>query len=82
MAQIVSVIALSHQAPDSVRITMLLVGVGLTEAPLDLQVTAEVPAWEAVALAAELVEEADVLLEAHVVAVADAADNKTSREEI
>jgi hypothetical protein len=27
---------------------MLLVAVGLTEAPLDRQVTAEVPAWEAV----------------------------------
>jgi DUF2950 family protein len=43
-----SVIALSHQVPGSVRVATLLVAVGLMEAPLDQQVTAEVPAWEAV----------------------------------
>jgi hypothetical protein len=48
LAQTTSVIGLSHRDPDSVRVTMLLAGVALTEAPLDRQVTAEVPAWEAV----------------------------------
>jgi DUF2950 family protein len=43
-----SVIALSHQVPGSVRVATLLVAVGLMEAPLDQQETAEVPAWEAV----------------------------------
>jgi hypothetical protein len=44
LAQIASVIGLSHQAPGSVRVTTLLVGVGLTEPPLDRPVLAEVPA--------------------------------------
>ena len=62
---------------------MLLVAVGLTEAPLDRQGTAEVPAWEAVESAVVVVtEEADVLAEADVVAVvADVGDDKTVEEE-
>jgi hypothetical protein len=48
LAEMVSEIVVSHPAQDSVRVATLLVGVGLTEAPLDRQVTAEVPAWEAV----------------------------------
>jgi hypothetical protein len=60
-----SVIVLSHQAPGLVRVATPLVAVGLTEAPLDQQVTAEVPAWEAVGLAVVLLVE-----EAHVLAVA------------
>ena len=47
-AQIASVIALSHQAPGSVRVATLLVAVGLTEAPLDRPVPAEAPAWAVV----------------------------------
>jgi hypothetical protein len=47
-AEMVSEIVVSHPAQGSVRVATLLVGVGLTEAPLDRQVTAEVPAWEAV----------------------------------
>jgi hypothetical protein len=43
LPQIASVIGLSHQAPGSVRVATLLVGVGLTEAPLDRPVLAEVP---------------------------------------
>src|SRR5205809_875512 len=55
VAQIASVVALSHQAQGSVRVATLLVGVGLTEAPLDRPVLAEVPAWAVVdsAMAAE-----------------------------
>ena len=67
LAQIVSVIALSHQAPGSVRVAMLLVAVGLTEALLDRLVIAEVPAWA----------EAHVLAEAHVVAVAGVEGRQT-----
>jgi hypothetical protein len=48
LAEMVSEIVVSHPAQDSVRVATLLVGVGLTEALLDRQVTAEVPAWEAV----------------------------------
>lgn len=82
VAQMASVIALSHQAPDSVRVAMLLVAVGLTEAPLDQQVTAEVPAWEAVDSAEVVAEEEPyVLAEARVVAVADVGDDKTVEEE-
>jgi hypothetical protein len=43
LAQIASVIGLSHQAPGWVRVTTLLVGAGLTEARLDRPVLAEVP---------------------------------------
>lgn len=71
VAQMASVIALSHQAPGSVRVAMPLVAVGLTEAPLDRQVTAEVPAWEAVDSAVVLAEEA------HGVAVAAVEDKQT-----
>jgi hypothetical protein len=71
LAQIASVIGLSHPAPGSVRVTTLLVGAGLTEAPLDLQVTAEVPAWEALDSAVAVAEEeAHVLGEERVEAVA------------
>jgi hypothetical protein len=80
-AQMASVIALSHQAPGSVRVATLLVAVGLTGAPLDQQVTAEVPAWEAEDSAAVVVAEAHVLAEVHVVAVADVGDDKTVEEE-
>jgi hypothetical protein len=82
VAQIASVIALSHQVLGSVRVATLLVAVGLTEAPLDQQVTAEVRAWEVVDSAAVVAEEeADVLAVAHVVAVADVGDDKTVEEE-
>ena len=54
---------------------------GLTEAPLDLQVTAEVRAWEAVDSAVAPAGEPDVLPEAHVAAAADVVDDKTLREE-
>jgi hypothetical protein len=82
VAQIASAIGLSHQAPGSVRVAMLLVAVGLTEAPLDRPVIAEVPAWEAVESAVVVAEEADVLAEADVVAVvADVGDDKTVEEE-
>ena len=74
LAQTTSVIGLSHRDPSSVRVTMLLVEVDLTEALLDLQVTAEVPAWEAVDSAVALAGEADVLPEAHVPA-ADVVDD-------
>jgi hypothetical protein len=76
VAQIASAIALSHQAPGSVRVTTPLVAVGLTQAPPGRQVIAEVPAWEAVDSAAVVVEEA-----ADVVAVADVEDDKTVEEE-
>jgi len=76
VAQIASAIALSHQAPGSVRVTTLLVVGGLTQAPPGRQVTAEVPAWEAVDSAAVAVAE-----EADVVAVADVEDDKTVEEE-
>ena len=56
---------------------MLLVGVGLTEAPLDRLVIGEVPAWEAVDSAAVAVAEEA----ADVVAVADVEDDKTVEEE-
>jgi hypothetical protein len=48
VAQMALVIARSHQVPGSVRVATLLAAVALTEAPLDRQVTAEGPAWEAV----------------------------------
>ena len=55
VAQIASVVALSHQAQGSVRVATLLVGVGLGATPLDRRVIAEVPAWAVVdsAMAAE-----------------------------
>jgi hypothetical protein len=81
VALMASVIALSHQDLGSVRVATLLVVVGLTEAPLDRQVTAEVRAWEALDSAVALVEEADVPLEARAVAVADVVDDKRSRKE-
>jgi hypothetical protein len=43
LAQIASVIGLSHRAPGSVRAATLLVAVGLTEAPLDPPALVEVP---------------------------------------
>ena len=55
--------------------------VALTEAPLGRQVTAEVPAWEAVDSAVVVAEEADALPEVDVVAVADVGDDKTVGEE-
>jgi hypothetical protein len=67
LAQTASVIGLSHQVPGSVRVTTLLVGVGLTEAPLDRQVTAEVPAWEAVDSAMVVLVAADAVVAAGVV---------------
>ena len=75
MAQIASVIGLSHQAPASVQVTTLLVGVGLTQAPLDRQATAEAPAWEAVDSAVVAEEEA------HVAAVAGVEDRQTINQE-
>jgi hypothetical protein len=65
-AEMLSEIVVSHPAQDSVRVATLLVAVGLTEAPPDRQVTAEVPAWEAV-------DSAMVVLVAAGVAGADAA---------
>lgn len=65
-AAMVSEIEVSHPAQDSVRVATLLAAAGLTEAPLDRQVTVEVPAWEAVDSAAVA---AHVLAEARVVAV-------------
>jgi len=56
---------------------MLLVAVDLTETPLGQQVTAEVPAWEAVDPAVVAAEEAHALAEAHVVAVAGVEDRQT-----
>ena len=56
---------------------MLLVAVGLTPALLDRLAIAEVPAWEAVGSAVLAPEEAHVLAEAHVVAVADVEDRQT-----
>jgi hypothetical protein len=57
---------------------MHLVAVGLTEAPLDQQVTAEVPAWEAVDSAVvAAAAAAHVLGEAHVVAVAGVEGRQT-----
>jgi hypothetical protein len=58
---------------------MLLVAVGLTEAPLDQQVTAGVPAWEAVDSAVVLAEEPHVLAEA--AAEEGAGDKRTVGEE-
>jgi hypothetical protein len=43
VVQIASEIAVSHPAPGSDRVATLSVGVGLTEAPLDRPVLAEVP---------------------------------------
>ena len=60
VVQTASVIGLSHRDPGSVRITTLLVGVDLTEAPLDQPVIAEVPALA-------LVDSATVRAEAGVV---------------
>ena len=57
-------------------------GVGLTEAPPDRLVIAEVPAWEVVDSAQVAVEEADGLPEADVVAVADVGDDKTVEEKM
>jgi hypothetical protein len=54
-----------------------LVGVGLTQAPLDRQATAEVQAWEAVDSAVVAEEEAHARAEAHVVAVAGVEDRQT-----
>jgi len=76
VAQMASVIALSHQGPGSVRVATLLVAVGLTEAPPGRQVTAEAPAWGAVDSAVAVVAE-----EADAVAVADVEDDKTSKEQ-
>jgi hypothetical protein len=79
VAEIVSEIAAFHRAPGSDRVATLLVGVGLTEAPLDRPVLAEVPAWAVVdsAMAAEDAEE-----EAEVgVAVAEVAEDKGTVDE-
>ena len=81
LAQIALAIGLSHQAPGSVRVATLLVALGLTEAPLDLQVTAEGPAWEAVDSVVVALVVVDALPEADVVAVADVGDDKTVEEE-
>jgi hypothetical protein len=70
LAQITSVIGLSHQAPGSVRAATLLVVVGLTEARLARLAIAEVPAWEAV-------DSAVVVAEADVVAEVDVEDRQT-----
>ena len=56
---------------------MLLVAVGLTEAPLDRLVIAEVRAWEAVDSAVVAAVAARVLAEAHVVAVAGVEGRQT-----
>ena len=70
LAQTASVIGLSHRDPGSVPITTLLAGADLMEAPLAQQVTAEVPAWEALDSAVVVAEEgAHVLEEARVEAV-------------
>ena len=53
---------------------MLLVGVGLTEAPLDRPVLAEVPAWAVVDSAMAAEEEAGV-------AVAEVAEDKETVDE-
>ena len=74
VAQIASVVALSHQAQGSVRVATLLVGVGLTEAPLDRPVLAEVPAWAVVDSAMAAEEEAGV-------AVAEVAEDKETVDE-
>ena len=79
--QTASVIGLSHQAPDSVQVEMLLVAVGLTEAPLAQQVTAEVPAWEALDSAVVVAEGAHVLEEAHEAEEEDVVDDKRSAKD-
>ena len=66
VAQIVSVIALSHRAPGSDPIATPLVAAGLTQAPLDRRVLAEAPAWAALGSAV-------VVVGAAVVAEEDAA---------
>jgi hypothetical protein len=73
VAEIASVIALSHQAPGSDRAATLLVAVGLGVAPLDPRAVVEAPAWEAV-------DSAAVVAEAAVVAVAGAGDKQTIDE--
>ena len=62
LAQIASAIALSHQAPGSVRVTTPLVAVGLTQAPPGRQVIAEAQAWEAVDSVMVAAEEAHVVV--------------------
>lgn len=80
--QMASAIALSHPAPGSVRVATPLVALGLTEALLDQQVTAEVAAWEEVDSVVVAPEEAaHVLAVADVVGVADVEDDKTAEEE-
>jgi hypothetical protein len=72
-AEMVSEIVVSHPAQDSVRVATLLVGVGLPEAPLDRQVTAEVPAWEAVDSAMVVLVAAGAAVVEDAVAAAGAA---------
>ena len=74
MAEIISEIAAFHRAQGSVRVATLLVGVGLTEAPLDRPVLAEVPAWAVVDSAMAAEEEAGV-------AVAEVAEDKETVDE-
>lgn len=77
MEQIASVIALSHQAPGSVRVATLLVGVGLTAALLDRLAIGEVQAWEALDSAVVVAEEAHALAVARVAAVAGVEGRQT-----
>jgi len=74
VAEIVSEIAAFHRAQGSVRVVMLLVGVGLGATPLDRPVLAEVPAWEAVDSAMVVVAEVAV-------AVAEVAEDKGTVDE-
>jgi hypothetical protein len=76
-AEMVSEIVVSHPAQDSVRVATLLVGVGLTEAPLDRQVTAEVPAWEAVDSAMVVLVAAGAVAEDAVAAAGVVEDRQT-----
>ena len=77
VAEIVSEIAAFPRAPGSDRVATLLVGVGLTEAPLDRPVLAGAPAWAVVdsAMAAE-----DAAAEV-AVAVAEVAEDKGTVDE-
>jgi hypothetical protein len=75
-AEMVSEIVVSHPAQDSVRVATLLVAVGLTEAPLDRQVTAEVPAWEAVDSAMVVLVAAGAAVEDAEEAAAGGAEGK------
>jgi hypothetical protein len=78
VAQVASVIALSHQVPGWVRVATLLVAVGLGATPLDRPVVAEVPAWEAVDSA---MARAEAVAVAGVAAEEEAGDKRTVGEE-